>query len=94
MSLSSLISVATSLPLPSPLFSDQGKGWGDLPELLHFGDQPSSPWDSDAVRPLNELASPKPPMLTPPPSPPPSVLNCTPFPPSSFMDMEEVEQNH
>ena len=45
--------------------------WGNLPELLRFGDHPPSPtWDSDAEKCLNELASPQPPLRTPPPSPP------------------------
>ena len=65
---SSPLSVASSVP-SSPSFRD---GWGDLPELLWFGDQPASPpWDSDAEKCLSELASPQPPLPTPPPSPPP-----------------------
>ena len=65
---SSPLSVASSFP-SSPSFR---VGWGDLPELLRFGDQPASPpWDSDAEKCLSELASPQPPLPTPPPSPPP-----------------------
>ena len=62
------LSVASSAP-SSPSF--QECGWGDLPEVLRFGDQPPSPpWDSDAEKCLSELASPQPPLLTLPPSPP------------------------
>ena len=65
---SSPLSVASSVP-SSPSFRD---GWGDLPELLRFGDEPASPlWDSNAEKCLSELASPQPPLPTPPPSPPP-----------------------
>ena len=65
---SSPLSVASSAP-SSPSFPECG--WGDLPELLRFGDQPPSPpWDSDAEKCLSELASPQPPLPTPPPSPP------------------------
>ena len=62
------LSVASSVP-SSPSFRD---GWGDLPELVRFRDQPvSPPWDSDAEKCLGEQASPQPPLPTPPPSPPP-----------------------
>ena len=45
---SSPLSVASSVP-SSPSFPKCG--WGDLPELLRFGDQPPSPpWDSDAEK--------------------------------------------
>ena len=71
---SSPLSVASSAP-SSPSFPECG--WGDLPELLRFGDQPPSPpWDSDAEKFLSKLASPQPPLLTPPPSPPSS--RCAP----------------
>ena len=53
---------------------EEGVGWGDLPELLEFGDCPPSPWDSDPERTLIQLQSPQSPqspMLTPSPSPPP-----------------------
>ena len=47
---SSPLSLASSVP-SSPSFRDEEWGWGDLPELLRFGDQPPSPpWDSDAER--------------------------------------------
>ena len=60
------LSVASSAP-SSPSFPQCG--WGDLLELLRFGDQPPSPpWDSDAEKCLSELASPQPPLLTPPTS--------------------------
>ena len=62
------LSVASSAP-SSPSFPECG--WGDPPEFLRFGDQPPSPpWHSDAEKCLSELASPQPPLLTPPPSPP------------------------
>ena len=65
---SSPLSVASSVP-SSPSFRD---GCGDLPELLRFGDQPASPpWDSDVEKCLSEVASPLPPLPTPPSSPPP-----------------------
>ena len=67
--------------------SEEGAGWGDLPELLEFGDCPSSPWDSDAERTLNQLQSPQPPTLTPPPRapsppfpPPPPLTLASPIP--------------
>ena len=41
--------------------SEEGAGWGDLPELLEFGDCPPSPWDSDAEPTLSQLQSPSPP---------------------------------
>ena len=68
----------TSTPYPSPTRSFNGMGRGDLPVLMEFGDQPASPWDSDAEKCLNELASPQPPRMTPPPSPPLSSPSCTP----------------
>ena len=65
---SSPLSVASSVP-SSPSFPECGSG--DLPELLRFGDQPSSPpWDSDAEKCLSELASPQPPLPTQSPLPP------------------------
>ena len=76
---SSLLSVASSVP-SSPSFPE--RGWGDLPELLRFGDQPPSPpWDSEAEKCLSELASPQPPLPTPPPSPPSPVTSPTPLSP-------------
>ena len=68
-------------------------GWSDLPEILQHGDFRGDPWDSDAEKPLAELAeresctppSQRPhsePMLTPPPpamaSPPSFTPLCTP----------------
>ena len=38
-------SVASSPIPPRPLFHHGDLGSGDLLELLHFRDQPSSPWD-------------------------------------------------
>ena len=53
---SSPLSVASSVPSGPSL---PECGWGDLPELLRFGDQrPSPPWDSDAEKCLSKLASP------------------------------------
>ena len=83
--LSSPLSLASSVP-SSPSFRDDECGWGDLPELLRFGDQPPSPpWDFDAEKCLSELASPQPPSVTPPPSPPSSsrapTTSPTPSPP-------------
>ena len=76
---SSPLSVASSVP-SSPSFPECG--WGDLPELLRFGDQPPSPpWDSDAEKCLSELASPQPPLPTPPPSPPSPATSPTPVSP-------------
>ena len=67
---SSPLSVASSVPSSLSFLEC---GWGDVPELLLFGDQPPSPpCDFDAEKCLSELASPKPPLLTPPPSPPSS----------------------
>ena len=42
-------------------------GWGDLPELLEFGDFVEPYWDSDAEKDLNTLMSPQPPIFSPPP---------------------------
>ena len=54
---SSPLSVASSAP-SSPSFPECG--WGDLPELLRFGDKPPPPlWDSDAEKCLSELAPPQ-----------------------------------
>ena len=39
---SSPLNVASSFP-SGPSFRDEECGWGDLPELLRFGDQPASP---------------------------------------------------
>ena len=76
---SSPLSVASSVP-SSPSFPECG--WGDLPELLRFGDQPPSPpWDSDAEKCLSELASPQPPLPTLPPSPPSPATSPTPVSP-------------
>ena len=76
---SSLLSVASSVP-SSPSFPECG--WGDLPELLRFGDKPPSPpWDSDAEKCLSELASPQPPLPTPPPSAPSPTTYPTPVSP-------------
>ena len=73
--LSSPLSVASSVP-SSPSFPECG--WGDLPEPLRFGDQPPSPpRDSDAEKCLSELASPQPPLPTPPPSPPSPTTSPT-----------------
>ena len=64
----------------SSLFLPDGSldgGWGDLPELLEFGDFVEPYWDSDAEKDLNTSPSPQPPILSPPPpapSPPPTVL--------------------
>ena len=58
-------------------------GWGDLPELLEFGDFVEPYWDSDAEKDLNTLQSPQPPILSPPPpapAPPPPVLLSSPLP--------------
>ena len=38
--------------------AQENNGLGDLQERLWFGDQPPSPWDSDAETILTELASP------------------------------------
>ena len=62
--------------LEPTLPSEEGAGWGDLPELPKFGDCPPSPWDSDAECTLSQLQSPQPSILTPPPTPP-----SPPFPP-------------
>ena len=76
---SSPLSKASSVS-SSPSFPECG--WGDLPELLRFGDQPPSPpWDSDAEKCLSELASPQPPLPTPPPSPPSPATSPTPVSP-------------
>ena len=56
-------------------------GWGDLLELLEFGDFVEPYWDSDAEKALNTLQPPQPPTLSPPPpapSPPPPVLLSSP----------------
>ena len=55
---SSPLSLASLVP-SSPSFWHEECGWGDVPELLRFGDQPPSPpWDSDAERCLSEMAPP------------------------------------
>ena len=33
-----------------------GAGWSDLPEILQYGDFHEDPWDSDAEKPLADLA--------------------------------------
>ena len=70
-------------PLPSPpALRPRKVVWGDLPELLRFGDQPPSPrWDPDAEKRLSELASPQPPLPTLPPSPPSPTTSPTPVSP-------------
>ena len=66
-----------------PFLPDSGLdgGWGDLPELLEFGDFVELHWDSDAEKDLNTLRSPQLPILSPSspaPSPPPPVLLSSP----------------
>ena len=58
--------------------SEEGVGWGDLPELLEFGDCPPSPRDSDAESTLSQLQSPQPPH-----SDTPSHTPITPIPPTT-----------
>ena len=62
----SVTSIAFFCPHPRRLPYEQG-GQRELPELPLYGDQgDQSPWDSDTAKSLAELASPQPPMLTPP----------------------------
>ena len=52
--------------VPSSAGSPPSVGWGDLPELLLYGDQgDQSPWYCDAAKSIPRLASHQPPMLTP-----------------------------
>ena len=77
--------------LPLSPVSPPSVGWGNLPELLLYGDQgDQSPWDSDAAKSLTQLASSRPPM----PPPPPAHMSIPPKHHPTLHPHTKVPQHH